>query len=234
MGFLSSDFIGGQLIVDVCLTDLGRSLIARGDGSFNVTRFTISDDCIDYSLWDSSSPGAEDRIILTTPIFEGFINESFALKYPAISCDVPNLKYLPKIEVSPTTITKYYRDAIKNAFVITVTQKMITNDVATIPSSIWDPSWMVEVDDDLLYCELDVINITGYNVGQYILPTEASTLSNVNSSTLYLRTREVTSEQWSTYGTGTSPSRQISTLVKFTGINSGLSTTATVILTESA
>lgn len=237
MGFLSSDFSTSTVVIDAVLTDLGRQFIARGDGSFSITKWTVSDDEIDYTLWNPNNAGAEDAAILATPILEGFINESFALKYPMMSCDIPNLKYLPKIVSEPTSVTKYYRDSIKNSFVITVTQKMITNDVASIPSQIWDPSFIVQVDDDLLICDkIDLVNISAYNIASYIVPTSSTTITNINSCNVYFRSREITEEQWITYAnSGTvSPNRQITTLVRFTGTTSGLHTTATVTLTESS
>jgi hypothetical protein len=237
MGFLNSDFPTSTVIIDAVLTDLGRQFISRGDGSFAITRWTASDDEIDYNLWNPANPGAEDAAILVSPVFEGFINESFALKYPAMSCDIPNLKYLPKIVTEPTTVTKYYRDAIKNSFVVTVSQKMITNDVASIPSQIWDPSFIVQVDDDLLICDkVDLVNISAYNIGSYIAPTNSTQITNVNSCNVYFRSREVTSEQWSSYAnSGTvAPNRQITTLAKFTGTTSGLHTTIAITLTESS
>jgi hypothetical protein len=237
MGFLSSDYINGTAIVDTVLTDLGRQLIARGDGSFSPTKFAVSDDEIDYTLWDPTSPGAEDTKLITTPILEAFINEQFALKYPMMSCDVPNLRYLPKIVTDPTFVTKYYRDAIKNAFVITVSQKMISNDVAAIPSSIWDPSFIVQLDDDMLFVDsADLVNISAYNIGSYIVQTSSTSITNVNSAQVYIRSREIRSEQWTTYATAgtTAPNRQISTMIKFTGVTSGLHTSIRVTLTESA
>ncbi len=233
-GYLTTDYLAGTVVVDAVLTDKGREFISRGDGSFTITKFAPGDAEIDYTLWDPSSPGAEDAKILTTPVLEAFINESFAFRYPMMSCDVPNLRYLPKIVTEPTSVTKYYRDAIKNAFVVSVVQKMITNDVASIPASIWDPSFIVEVDDDLLYVEADLVNISAYNVGSYIIPTSSTTITNVNTANVYFRSREVRSEQWSTYGSGVSPSRQIITRAKFTGINSGLSSTILITLNESA
>ncbi len=236
-GMLSTDFLAGTVVIDAVLTDLGRQFIARGDGSFSVTKWSPIDDEVDYNLWDPSSPGAEDAAILVTPILEGFINESFAAHYPMMSCDIPNLRYLPKISTEPASITKYYRDAIKNSFVVTVTAKMISNDISSIPSQLWDPTFIVQCDDDLLFLEnSDLVNISAYNVASYIVPTSATTITNVNSCNVYFRSREVTSEIWSSYALpGTAaPNRQIATIVKFTGTTSGLGCAIRITLTESS
>ena len=38
----------GDIILDAVLTNLGRRLLARGDGSFKVTRFALGDDEINH------------------------------------------------------------------------------------------------------------------------------------------------------------------------------------------
>ena len=40
MGFLDNS---GDIILDAVLTDAGRQRLARGDGSFNVTKFAFGD-----------------------------------------------------------------------------------------------------------------------------------------------------------------------------------------------
>ena len=38
----------GDIILDAVLTDLGRELMARGDGSFKISHFGLCDDEINY------------------------------------------------------------------------------------------------------------------------------------------------------------------------------------------
>ena len=47
MAFLDNS---GDIILDAVLTDTGRMRLAKGDGSFNITKFALSDDEIDYML----------------------------------------------------------------------------------------------------------------------------------------------------------------------------------------
>ena len=42
--------------VDAILTKKGRELMARGDGSFQITQFALADDEIDYTLYNPSHP----------------------------------------------------------------------------------------------------------------------------------------------------------------------------------
>ena len=50
MGFLDNT----STTVDAILTKKGRELLAKGDGQFKITRFRLSDDEIDYSLYDTT------------------------------------------------------------------------------------------------------------------------------------------------------------------------------------
>ena len=48
MGFLDNST--NNIIVDAVLTDFGRELLARNDGSFSIVKFAFGDDEVDYTL----------------------------------------------------------------------------------------------------------------------------------------------------------------------------------------
>ena len=52
MGYLNNTAV----TVDAILTKKGRELLARGDGSFRITQFALSDDEIDYTLYNPTHP----------------------------------------------------------------------------------------------------------------------------------------------------------------------------------
>ena len=52
MGYLNNQVV----TVDAILTTKGRELLAKGDGSFNITSFALSDDEIDYTLYNPNNP----------------------------------------------------------------------------------------------------------------------------------------------------------------------------------
>ena len=52
MGFLNNTTI----TIDAVLTKRGRELLARGRNEFAVTKFALSDDEVDYRLWDTAHP----------------------------------------------------------------------------------------------------------------------------------------------------------------------------------
>ena len=49
MSFLDNS---GDIILDAVLTDAGRERLARGDGSFKITKFALGDDEINYELYN--------------------------------------------------------------------------------------------------------------------------------------------------------------------------------------
>lgn len=96
MAFLQND---GDIILDAVLTDLGRQRMARGDGSFKVSRFALSDDEINYNNWDSSNPN-DQSTIESSPIMEAITNNSSTLKSFLVSYPSNNLLYLPVMKLN--------------------------------------------------------------------------------------------------------------------------------------
>lgn len=80
MGYLNNSVI----TVDAILTKKGRELLARGDGSFKITQFALSDDEIDYTLYNPSHPSGSafyGEAIENLPILEAFPDENQIMKY---------------------------------------------------------------------------------------------------------------------------------------------------------
>ena len=97
MAFLDNS---GDIILDAVLTDTGRLRLAKGDGSFNITKFALGDDEINYELYDknhTSGSAYYDIEILQTPVLEAFTNNTSILKSKLISISRTNLLYLPVI-----------------------------------------------------------------------------------------------------------------------------------------
>jgi hypothetical protein len=55
MGFLDNSTV----TVDAILTKKGREILANG-GDLNITKFALSDEEIDYTLWDVTHPNGTD------------------------------------------------------------------------------------------------------------------------------------------------------------------------------
>ena len=73
MGYLDNT----SITVDAILTKRGRELLARNDGSFQITQFALSDDEIDYSLFNESHPNGTQysaEAIENMPLIEAIPN----------------------------------------------------------------------------------------------------------------------------------------------------------------
>jgi len=95
MSFLDNS---GDIILDAVLTDAGRERLARGDGSFKITKFALGDDEINYALYDlNDSRGSAffDLEILQTPVLEAFTNNTSSMKSKLITITRTNILYLP-------------------------------------------------------------------------------------------------------------------------------------------
>jgi len=97
MGFLDNS---GDIILDAVLTDTGRKRLARGDGTFKVTKYAFGDDEINYGNYNpkhASGSAYYDLEILQTPILEAFTNNRSSLKTKLMSLTNNNLLFLPVI-----------------------------------------------------------------------------------------------------------------------------------------
>ena len=80
MGYLNNAVI----TVDAILTTKGREALASNDGSFQITQFALSDDEIDYTLYNPSHPSGSayyGEAIVNQPLLEAFPLESQIMKY---------------------------------------------------------------------------------------------------------------------------------------------------------
>ena len=97
MAFLDNS---GDIILDAGLTDTGRYRLAKGDGSFKITKFALGDDEINYASYDKNDPSGSayyDLEILQTPILEAFTNNTSTMKSKLVSIARTNLLYMPVI-----------------------------------------------------------------------------------------------------------------------------------------
>tara|TARA_R110002074_G_scaffold253687_3_gene425769 strand:- start:239 stop:1216 length:978 start_codon:yes stop_codon:yes gene_type:complete len=171
MAFLDNS---GDIILDAVLTDAGRKRLARGDGTFKVTKYAFGDDEIDYSSYNpshSSGSAYFDLEILQTPILEAFTNNRSSLKSRLISISNNNLLYLPEMLLNEenTQITKRAADNLlaKGAFLIAVdlnTKKNLSK-YTTISEMYLDGSEMgdssgkhIRVDQGLNTDKIDAVN----------------------------------------------------------------------------
>jgi len=123
MGFLDNS---GDIILDVVLTDHGRMLLAKGDGSFQITKFALGDEEIDYSLYNKLHPNGSayyDLEILQTPILEAFTNNASSMKTRLQTYTNLELLFLPVLRLNESMSINERVDsgtASDGAFVVAV------------------------------------------------------------------------------------------------------------------
>mgnify|MGYP003131589315 CR=1 FL=1 len=134
MAFLDNS---GDIILDVVLTDHGRKVLAKGDGSFQITKFAVGDEEVNYSLYNSSHASGSayyDLEILQTPVLEAFTNNASSMKTKLISIDNNNLLYLPILKLNENlTDTKRHTD---NIFIVAVDRETEGTDAAKTTKAI--------------------------------------------------------------------------------------------------
>jgi hypothetical protein len=93
--------------VDAILTKKGRELLARNDGSFQITQFALADDEIDYTLYNPSHPSGSafyGEAIEAMPMLEAFPDEAQIMRYKLVTLPRGTSK-LPVISLGYNTIS---------------------------------------------------------------------------------------------------------------------------------
>ena len=201
MGYLNNSII----TVDAILTTKGRELLAANDGSFRITQFALSDDEIDYTLYNPSHPSGSafyGEAIDGMPLLEAFPEDSQMVKYKLATLPRGTAK-LPVLNLGYAAIT------LQQGAVIAITPQTLNylgND-QTFETS----GYSCTIADVRL---LNTFEATGIN-------TAAATNSNLNSTTTI-------GTNVSSTVTGTQITLRATTINTLFGSNSTLLSTLTV------
>jgi len=101
MGYLNKETV----TVDAILTKKGRELLAQGQDAFRITQFAVSDDEIDYGLYDPTHPlGTQyyGSSIENMPIVEASPDETQNLRYKLVTLDrniIGTINVIPTVSV---------------------------------------------------------------------------------------------------------------------------------------
>lgn len=77
-----------SVVVDAILTKKGRELLARNDGSFRITQFSLADDEVDYTLYNPQHPSGSafyGEAIENMPLLQAFPEDTEIMKYKLIT-----------------------------------------------------------------------------------------------------------------------------------------------------
>ena len=72
MGFINNT----SYLLNAVLTRRGREYLASNNSRFNITKFALADDEVDYTLWDTAHPLGTD--------YYGAVLESIPLVEPCV------------------------------------------------------------------------------------------------------------------------------------------------------
>ena len=107
--------------VDAILTTKGRELLARNDGSFQITQFSLADDEIDYTLYNPNQPSGSafyGEAIEAMPVIQAFPNDTQIMRYKLVTLPRGTSR-LPVVSLGYNTIT------LKQGASITITPQTL-------------------------------------------------------------------------------------------------------------
>ena len=137
MGFLNNTTV----TVDAILTKKGRELLAQGTDSFNITKFALADDEVDYNLWDVTHPNGSDyygNVIENMPLLEASPDETQVMKFKLLSLPklatnaLPNLILTPESNIvfsnanhQPYPVSAETENVTDNSYVATISDRTV-------------------------------------------------------------------------------------------------------------
>ena len=102
MGYLNNQVV----TIDAILTKKGRELLAAGQGGFTITQYALSDDEIDYTLYNPTHPSGSayyGEAIENMPLLEAFPDEQQMMKYKLVTLPRGTAK-LPVLDLGYASI----------------------------------------------------------------------------------------------------------------------------------
>jgi len=200
MGYLNNTVI----TVDAILTKKGRESLARNDGSFRITQFALSDDEIDYTLYNPNHPSGSafyGEAIEGMPLLEAFPDDQQIMKYKLATLPRGTAK-LPILNLGYDAIT------LKQGASLSITPQTLNylDNVSTFETS----GYVATIADVRLMSSFEGL---GINTQAAINQNSTSTIGTNVSKTVI----------------GTQISLRATTVNTLFGTNSQLRTTLTVV-----
>lgn len=233
MGWLDNST--NNIILDAVLTDYGRQALARNDGTFRISAFSLGDDEVDYSIITKyGRTVGREKIEKNTPIFEAFTNQSISLKYKLVSVPRP-LLYLPSLELEGVSLVNLATNVGNNLSTfknILLSQSpnggetMLDPDLLETNFDIHVPDMFLTIDESTPIGSADINKIALYNL---------STVKNNNQVQLNmtLRVKYISNSSFDVYGRiDSNGNKVINTFIRVIGKSSGLTKDIPVTITK--
>ena len=165
--------------VDAILTKKGRELLARNDGSFQITQFSLADDEVDYTLYNPNQPSGSafyGEAIEAMPVIEAFPNENQIMRYKLVTLPRGTSR-LPVVNLGYSSII------LKQGASLTITPQTLNYLGAT--STFEANGYIATIADSRLLSSFQGTGITTTTLGTTDLNTTTGTvlsLSQVGTS----------------------------------------------------
>lgn len=217
MGYLNSTAV----TVDAILTKKGRELLARGDGSFRITQFALSDDEIDYTLYNPEQPSGSafyGEAIENMPLLEAFPDETQIMKYKLVTLPRGTAR-MPVLDIGYSAIT------LKQGASLAITPQ--TLNYLSQTSTIEPSGYTFTISDIRLF---NTYNGVGINTASIVNANATGTIGTNVSKTVSGTTLNLTSTTVNTLFGG---NVSLSATLQVTGRDSGarLSIPVTIVKT---
>jgi hypothetical protein len=216
MGYLDNT----SVVVDAILTKKGRELLSRNDGSFQITQFSISDDEIDYTLYNPNHPSGSafyGEAIENMPVLEAFPDDTEIMKYKLITLPRGTAK-IPVIDIGYNTIT------LKQGASLAITPQTLNYLSST--STFEQSGYIATIGDVRL---MSSFTGTGINTSQATAANTTTTIGTNVSKTVIGATINLTATTTNTlFGTQT----QLQTNLIVIGRDSGARITIPITITK--
>jgi len=218
MGYLNNTVI----TVDAILTQKGRELLAKNDGSFVITQFALADDEIDYTLYNPSHPSGSayyGQAIENMPLLEAFPDENQIMKYKLATLPRGTAK-LPTLDLGFPSIT------LRQGQALSITPQTL-NYLGN--ATIFETSGYTATISDVRL--LSEFNGTGINTtaAQNANATSTTTIgTNVSSTVIGTQINLRATTVNTLFGTNT----QLRATLNVVGNDSGARTTTTLTITK--
>lgn len=207
--------------IDAILTAKGRELMARNDGSFQITQFSLADDEVDYTLYNPSHPSGSafyGQAIEAMPVIEAFPDDTQIMIYKLVTLPRGTAK-LPVISIGYSSIN------LKQGATLTITPQTLNYLGAT---STFEANGYAITIADVRY--LSTFSSTGI-AGAEVTPTGVTqTLGSSVSQTLIGTSFTLTGTTINTlFGSNLN---QITTTITVLGRDSGARITIPLTITK--
>lgn len=126
MGFLNNTTV----TVDAILTKKGRELLAQGTDAFNITKFALADDEVDYNLWDVTHPNGSDyygNVIENMPLLEASPDETQVMKFKLLSLTKLTTNSLPNLVLNQSGAIEFTNANHSNKLIEAKTENVTDN-----------------------------------------------------------------------------------------------------------